>query len=54
MKIIKRKYNLKQKKIFVLGGSGLIGSEVCKELSEFKANIINLDVKEKKNKIQKL
>jgi NAD(P)-dependent dehydrogenase (short-subunit alcohol dehydrogenase family) len=50
MKIIKKKYNLKKKKIFVLGGSGLIGSEVCKEFSEFEANITNLDVIEKKTK----
>ena len=32
MKTIKEKYNFKKKKIFVLGGSGLIGNEVCKEL----------------------
>ena len=36
-----------KKKIFVLGGSGLIGNEVCKELSDFKTSILNLDIKEK-------
>lgn len=52
MKIIKKKYNLKKKKFFVLGGSGLIGSKVCEELSEFETNIINLDIKEKKTKFK--
>ena len=41
MKTIKEKYNFKKKKIFVLGGSGLIGNEVCKELSDFKTSILN-------------
>ena len=53
MKTIKEKYNFKKKKIFVLGGSGLIGNEVCKELSDFKTNILNLDIKEKKTKFKK-
>ena len=44
MKKIKKKYNLKKKKIFVLGGSGLIGFEVCKEFLEFESNVLNLDV----------
>jgi len=52
MKKIKKKYNLKKKKIFVLGGSGLIGFEVCKEFLEFESNVLNLDIKKKniKNK----
>ncbi len=53
MKTIKEKYNFKKKKIFVLGGSGLIGNEVCKELSDFKTSILNLDIKEKKTKFKK-
>lgn len=52
MKKIKKKYNLKKKKIFVLGGSGLIGFAVCKEFLEFESNVLNLDIKKKiiKNK----
>lgn len=50
MKTIQNKYNLKKKKIFVLGGSGLIGTKVCEELLEFKASIINLDIKKNKTK----
>ena len=54
MKTIKEKYNFKKKKIFVLGGSGLIGNEVCKELSDFKTNILNLDIKEKKPNLKNI
>tara|TARA_B100001250_G_C19767132_1_gene775315 strand:+ start:147 stop:917 length:771 start_codon:yes stop_codon:yes gene_type:complete len=47
MKTFEKKYNFKKKKIFILGGSGLIGHQVCKDLIEFKANILNLDIKKK-------
>ena len=44
---------LKKKTIFVVGGSGQIGSEICKLFSELKGNVINLDIiknkKQKKN-----
>ena len=39
------KYNLKNKKAFVLGGSGLIGSEIIKLLLESSAKVINLDIR---------
>ena len=38
------KYNLKGKKVFVVGGSGLIGSEIVKLLLESSATVINLDL----------
>ena len=39
------KYNLKNKKAFVIGGSGLIGSEIIKLLLESSAKVINLDIR---------
>ena len=48
-------YNLKNKRVLVLGGSGTIGKEVCLALKEHKAHITNLDLKDdiilKRNKI---
>ena len=41
-------FKLKNKKIFVLGGSGLLGSEICRVLSKQGAKVINLDLKKKK------
>lgn len=38
-------FNLENKTAYVLGGSGLIGSEVCKALSAFNCKVINLDIK---------
>ena len=43
--IISDKFKLNAKKVFVIGGSGLIGSEVCKLLSDFGAKVFNLDLK---------
>ena len=40
---------LRRKKIFVLGGSGLLGSEICRVLSKQGAKVINLDLKKNKN-----
>ena len=40
---------LKNKLIFVVGGSGLIGSEICNLLSNLEANVFNLDIKDNKN-----
>lgn len=40
------KFKLDNKVAFVLGGSGTIGSEVCKALSEVGAKVINIDLKE--------
>ena len=39
-------YNLKNKRVLVLGGSGTIGKEVCLALKEHKAHITNLDLKD--------
>lgn len=45
-------FNIKNKKAFVIGGSGVIGSEVCAALYESGCKVFNLDVKfdRKKNK----
>ena len=42
---------LKNKKAFVLGGSGLIGSEVIKVLKKLDCKTYNLDIKKNKNEI---
>ena len=41
------KFSLKNKKVFVIGGSGLIGSEITEALISASAEVINLD-KDKK------
>ena len=42
------KFNLKNKTAYVLGGSGLIGEEICLALAEFGAQVLNLDIKKNK------
>ncbi len=42
------------KRIFVLGGSGVIGSQICKDLSETGSKVFNIDIKFKKKKIKKI
>ena len=42
------KFNLKNKIAYVVGGSGLIGEEICLALSEFGAKVLNLDLKNNK------
>ena len=37
-------FNFYKKTAFVVGGSGLIGSEVVKKLSYYGCNVINLDI----------
>ena len=37
------KFSLKNKKAFVIGGSGLLGSEIIEALVSASANVINLD-----------
>ena len=39
---------IKQKKIFVVGGSGLLGSEICNLLSGYQSHVYNLDIKTNK------
>ena len=39
-----KKFNLKNKFSIVLGGSGLLGSEVCKALKQFGSQVLNLDL----------
>ncbi len=38
-------FNFKEELVFILGGSGLIGTEVSKQLAELGAKVINLDIK---------
>ena len=47
------KFNLNNKKVFVIGGSGLLGSEIVKLLLENSATVINLDINNKKKKFNK-
>jgi NAD(P)-dependent dehydrogenase (short-subunit alcohol dehydrogenase family) len=52
MKInFKNLFNLKDYKIFILGGNGLIGSQIVKALEEFGASItvFDLDIKGRRN-----
>ena len=43
-------FNLKEKKIYVLGGSGLIGLKTCEMIYDLGALVINLDIKKIKKK----
>ena len=45
LKLIMKIFNLNDKKIFVIGGSGLIGTEVCNLLKILGAKVYNLDIK---------
>ena len=47
------KFSLKNKKVFVIGGSGLIGSEITEALISASAEVINLDKDKKKSLIMK-
>ena len=47
------KFGLKKKKVFVIGGSGLLGKEIVKLLLENSAMVINLDLIDKKSLIKK-
>ncbi len=38
-------FNLENKKIYVVGGSGLIGKDICNLMKNLGANVFNLDVK---------
>jgi len=42
--------NFKNKNIIVTGGTGLIGAQVCKDLTESQANILIIDIESKKIK----
>tara|TARA_B100001057_G_scaffold492224_2_gene584165 strand:+ start:9567 stop:10379 length:813 start_codon:yes stop_codon:yes gene_type:complete len=42
-------YNLKNKKVFVIGGSGLLGTDIVKLLLKSSAVVINLDLLNNKN-----
>lgn len=43
-----KNYSLKKKLAIVLGGSGLIGSEICLGLSQLGCKVINLDISRSK------
>jgi NAD(P)-dependent dehydrogenase (short-subunit alcohol dehydrogenase family) len=45
-------FSLNEKKVFVLGGSGLIGTSICDHFVNYGAKVINLDLK--KNKLAKI
>tara|TARA_B100000787_G_scaffold12608_1_gene9280 strand:- start:1920 stop:2732 length:813 start_codon:yes stop_codon:yes gene_type:complete len=47
------KFNLQNKKVFVVGGSGLLGSEITELLLENSATVVNLDLSNKKNILTK-
>ena len=44
--------DLRNKKVFIIGGSGLIGQEIVKLLLENYAFVINLDIADKKKKLK--
>ena len=44
MKNYKDKFNLQGKSCFVLGGSGLLGIEICRALRDFGGKVICLDI----------
>ena len=48
----KNLFNLKHQEIYVIGGSGLIGSQIVKALEEFDASVtvFDLDIKNKSKK----
>ena len=39
--------DIKKKKVFVFGGSGLIGNKISKDLREFGAKVVIIDLKKK-------
>ena len=43
-------FNLKKKKVFVFGGSGLIGSSITEAFCEFESDVKVFDIKKKDNK----
>ena len=47
------KFSLKNKKAFVVGGSGLLGSEITEALISASAEVINLDKDKKKSILMK-
>ena len=47
-------FNLKKYRIYIIGGCGLIGSQIVKALEEFGASITVFDLDIKKVKTQKL
>ena len=40
-------FNLKKKKVFIFGGSGLIGSSITEAFCEFESNVKVFDIKKK-------
>ena len=47
------KFNLNNKKAYVVGGSGLLGKEIIQQLLESSVKVINLDLKNKRKNINK-
>ncbi len=48
-----KKFSLKNKKVFIFGGMGLIGKEVAQAMKQFGSNIVLLDLKFKKKEFKK-
>ena len=40
-----KKFDFSDKTVFVLGGSGLIGIEICNAFLQFNAKVVVLDLK---------
>ena len=51
LKLKKNFFDFYNQNIYVIGGSGLIGSEIISDLIHYDANVINLDIKNHKKKI---
>ena len=49
-KSYKNFFNFSKKNIYVIGGSGLIGSKIISDLINYNANVINVDLREHKQK----
>ena len=47
------KFNLQNKIVFIIGGSGLLGGEITQLLLENLATVVNLDLSNKKNILTK-
>ncbi len=51
MKSYDHLFNLNNKKVYVVGGAGLLGSETCKVLASRGATVIALDVNDRRGKV---
>jgi len=47
-------FNLKNKIVFIIGGSGFLGQDIAEAFLEFKSKVINLDIKKNKKISKKI